>query len=303
MNNDIFIDLFKYRPGEANDPLENFTTEILKNACMHNEQLLRHFHQMAGFTGDMQHVQIESQKSLGRLGFADLYIRFNDAEAVIIENKIYAGFQQRQINKYREFLSKDCKKGKVVALIQFSANFNEIDPGIPDEVIYWYTLAQKIKDIIAGNGGGKYLAEFYTFLKENNMALEKVGSSLSQGLMDKQNLLNIVKSVLNDLYTKKIITRKPNAKDSHSEDYNAFSYYYRDKYDIAISFFHSKSKLYVSVYDPQKQINVPRMDTWPTHAFIADFDPCKDNFCAAELTVQVENVRGFISSALYQIPA
>ena len=303
MSNKIFIDLFKYRPGEANDPLENFTTEILKNACKHNELLLRHFYKIADFGGDIHDVQIESQKSLGRLGFADLYIRYNDAEAVIIENKIYAGFQQRQINKYREFLSKDCKKGKVIALIQFSADFNEVDPGIPDEVVYWYGLAQKVKEIIAADGGGKYLSEFYAFLKENNMALEKVGSSLPQGLIDKQSMLNIVKSVLNELSTKKIIARKPNAKDSHSEDYNAFSYFYRDKFDIAISFFHSKAKLFVSIYDPEKKINVPRMVPWSTHAFIADYNPSKDNFYTSELTDQVEKIRDFINSSLNKIPS
>jgi len=302
LSNNLFIDLFKYRPSEANDPLENFATEILKNACKHNEPLLQHFYKIAGFKDGIKNVDIESQKSLGRLGFADLYIRYNDAEAIIIENKINAGFQERQINKYREFLSHDCKRGQVIALIQFSADFNEIDPGIPDEVLYWYNLAQEIKDIIAADGEGKYLAEFYAFLKENNMALEKVGSSLTQGLRDKQNLLNIVKSVLNDLTTKKMIARKPNAKDSHSEDYNSFNYFYHDKYDVAISFFHSKSMLYVSVYDPEKKISAPR-NPWGQHAFMAEFDLNKGNFYSAGLSDQVDIIRDFINATLKKIPA
>jgi len=138
---------------------------------------------------------VQSQVSIDN-GCIDIFFK-DDLEkfAIVIENKIDSSFQKNQIKKYREYVKRISKTSKVIALIKNDFVFKD-DP--PDVIVYWFEVGRFIEtECKRGKDNTLLLREFLNFLKEENMAIDKIGWTLLDGLKERKNLKNMLTVVLN----------------------------------------------------------------------------------------------------------
>lgn len=289
----IFSDLFKYRQRKEISPLENYTTEILKHILLENSDLLTYFLKKLNIPDlSRDNISILSQAELRGKGYADILITDFNEFGIIIENKIGADFQDKQIIRYNEYLSQFTYK-HILVLLVYSYDFNN-KIGVPDEILYWSELA----NIMKGFKNAYLEKSFIDFLKENNMALTKVNYYLLDGLKEKQNLLNLIRNILTKYVNDEKITKR--TKDSHSEDYNDLHYHFKE-YEVNINFIHSRCILYFLLNNPNTKHNFPDMDLWPALKVVGKYDFNKEHFFPLDVNGQYNELFEFFESCFSQL--
>jgi hypothetical protein len=303
--NNLFSDLFKYRAREKRAPLEDFTTEILKHLlridleqgkeilqyfqkkiiekdCSKNEKLQYSFKNKGS-------VQVDSQESIDQSRL-DILIKDNGKPVIIIENKVNANFARGQVKKYKE----QYKGCTLVALVKNYYDFKKSED-IPDCVVNWYEFA----DFLEKQSRGKnwLVSSFLQFLKEEKMALNKIGWTLVDGLQEKANLIAMITLILDDLVKEKKL--KLDKKKSTGQAWENFYYsiYGKDKTDIV--FYNETATLCFRIDDKEnKYKDLKPSPSSSIKKIVHIFDFKKEHFFPLEVDMQKEILIKFMEEAI-----
>ena len=299
----LFSSLFTYRELEQISPLENFTTEILCYLLENNHEVRKFFLRKCGFEEFEQAGSVINSQFGIKNGQIDILIRGdNNRYAIAIENKIDSGFQPNQIKKYKEFINGISSKGFVIALIKNEADFNT-EIGIPDRVIYWFEFSKFLK-VLSRKHENEILNECLSFLKEEEMAIDKVGWALVDGLEAKQNLLNMIKLVLGRIEVLKQFKYKGISSGAKEGSWEEYEYRIPDKnIEFDICLVHADATLYFFLRDKKNNYGdrFPAYHIWKANKIVGKFDFRKEHFFPLDEDEQEEKLMEFIKSCLQKI--
>jgi len=130
--NNPFINLRKFVPDRA-DPKENHATESLA-ACLQFSPVLRteFVRFLFGDTPlpfnntDCNDLEVSSQVNVGKFGILDLYLSIRDKVHIVIEVKVAAPENKRQLRDYRNWLKTQNGDQKFLfSLVSFQAGLSD----------------------------------------------------------------------------------------------------------------------------------------------------------------------------------
>lgn len=245
---------------------------------------------------------VASQVNTGN-GIIDILLSINDNEfSIAIENKIQSGFGRGQIKKYEEYVnSVSKKKGFVLALIQNRSIFDE-KIGVPYTKVYWFELGKFIENELKQNHD-VFLKEFLNFLKEENMAINKVEWQLVDGVRAHLNLVKMLEDVIRRLTEDGTIVKIKTKSRSAALywDYFAFRIKEEARVELSLTFYHEDVTLWGRFKSQDKKYNnFSDHPFWKGYKVIGKFDFAKEHFFPLDSTTQEEkllkSVKGWIET-------
>jgi len=300
--NSIFSDLLKYGPTEGSTPIENFTTEIFKYLLRVDDEILRFILIACDKESYMgSKLRIDSQVDIGK-GPVDILITDDCSFGIVIENKIDASFQDKQIRRYKECA--ELRWSKNNCILALTKNIYEFDEkiGKPDHTLYWSDVAEFI-DKQHSKPKSQLLDNFFNFLKEGKMALNKVKWNLVEGMEEKENLIHMLRVVLDKFVGDGMLVKKPGKKESTGKGWDVFSYEVpatKEKTDIVFN--NSDATLYFRIEDKgNKYAKLERCPISKNHKILGKLDFKILHFFPLEATEQMNVLSKFIVDAVAKI--
>jgi PD-(D/E)XK nuclease superfamily len=162
MEHNLLVSLRKYRPGEGNDPLENFITEafawILKNYDEFSILFISYVLEKLNIKKDINNPKWSTQTNFD--GFVpDMLCEINDF-VLIFEHKAWANLYQGQLDNYRNFAKKQYQESYTI-LITATANQHSQNP---DFALCWFDIHRFTDEWIKNQKGDCHFI-FKDFLK------------------------------------------------------------------------------------------------------------------------------------------
>lgn len=304
-NDSLFLGLFRYKPSEDISPLENFTTEILKLLLKTDKEALYYFLSLfPQIKFKDEWLRIESQLPTDS-GILDILITDDRTFSIVIENKIDAGFQKKQIHRYKSCAELQ-KPIFVIVLLKTYIDFTE-DIGEPDAKVCWFDFARFLEKAPVEAKTKILRNEFIKFLKEENMALDKIEWTLVDGLKQKENLLNmLIKVIINKLANDKVLSWHKGAKASTTPEWNYYAYdVIGTPLYVQLIFWNSEATLYVCLPEKEKKETdeIKKFQGLPPKVLISKFDFSKEHFFPLEKLEQERVLTKFLTDAVKKIKA
>ena len=300
----LFSDLIKYGQTEERSQLENFTTEILKYLLRQKDQEILKFvlEECKMIDYFDKNPRIDSQVDIGK-GFVDILITDDKSFGIIIENKIDASFQEQQIERYKEYGKRLWGNNSFVLVL--AKNIHEFDEhiGIPDGVLYWSRIAEFLENDYS-QPQGQLIHDFLNFLKEEKMALNKVRWNLVDGLQEKENLIHMLRAILDKFVGEGILIKKKGRKESAAKGWDVFSYRVADiEENTDVIFNNSDATLYFRIYNTtnkHKNISEPYFNSKQLK-IVGKFDFNKRHFFPLEAMEQGKELSQFIDDCVKKV--
>lgn len=148
-------------------------------------------------TLNINNAKIELEKSIGKQGRLDIYITDSENTSIVIENKIYAGLQYRQLERYCEFLESEKTKNKHLLFLTLSPYDEDNKKSIAECIGEWAQIV-KFKHI-------SYQYEMLSWLekcREKAVQLPLIRESLTQYIqtIKIRNNMNTTNNMIVELF-------------------------------------------------------------------------------------------------------
>lgn len=134
-----------------NFPRENFFSELFAYLLeSHQDLILIPFLKEIGFRGKIENPIVKSQDTLPKKEIADITIKPNEKNLIIIESKIDAKFDKGQIETYLEEKEELGNYGLVVSITQKALEDKELEPFRKDKRFkhrLWSEVAELLKNL------------------------------------------------------------------------------------------------------------------------------------------------------------
>ena len=160
-------------------------------------------------TLNINNAKIELEKSVGEQGWLDIYITDGENTSIVIENKIYAELQPRQLERYCEFLKGEKYKNKYLLFLTLSPYDEDNEKSTTERIGEWAQIV-KFNHI-------SYQYEMLSWLekcREKAVQLPLIRESLTQ-------YIQTIKILTNMNTTNNMIDELFNFAEKDSENYNS----------------------------------------------------------------------------------
>lgn len=214
LNNNIFINLFKYHPTQNLTPEENFNTELLvfllRYSIENKTELVNIFFEKLELKTDKSDkIEIFTQKKY-KNSIPDIAIESTKL-LILIEVKVEADINMyreeegqkeefNQVEKYERIESNKDKKIFLLTKHAISSNFSNCESFIKN--IRWHEIIRMMKDYISGKSLDievSYIKMAIEFWEERSMSLEKVDSNIISGIKSLNNLMIMLENSIRSI--------------------------------------------------------------------------------------------------------
>jgi hypothetical protein len=270
---------------------------MLKYLLQKDRKIREYFLKEINKEDHVDKVIINSQVKVDK-GRLDILLTDNKELYFIIENKVGASFRNKQIIDYKSAFP----KAVVLTLTKPSAEFDD-NIGNPDRKMYWPVFAKFLEDNINCFSAEirEIVNEFLKFLKEEKMAINKVGWAMVDGLREKENLLNMVELILESFKAKGELVKK--TRKSVGGYWDVFNYKVaKSMAETDIIFIHRDVTLYFRLLD--KTGKYKGFESYPfdkRFKIVDKFDFRKEHFFPLDASEQEGILSKFIADAIKKI--
>lgn len=167
MENNLLINLRKYRPRENTDPLENFITEAFAHLLRSSPDVIKAFvakineHLEVPIAFNADAYAISTQENFNNK-FPDLVIKWDDS-ALVFEHKVHSALHDNQLKNYRSFAQDHFSDYRLVLITAREYQHKQN----PDCSLCWhniYHFLRNIKDSLDDNRVAWYVQEIVELL-------------------------------------------------------------------------------------------------------------------------------------------
>lgn len=172
MENNLLINLRKYRPRENTDPLENFITEAFAHLLRSSRDVVKAFvakineHLEVPITFNVDAYTISTQENFNNK-FPDLVIKWDDS-ALVFEHKVHSVLHANQLKNYRCFAQDQFSHYRLILITAREYQHKQN----PDCALCWhniYHFLNSIKCLLDDDRVVWYVQEFVELLQAEGL--------------------------------------------------------------------------------------------------------------------------------------
>ena len=332
MNKQSVFSLSPYsgKENKRKTELEPYLTKVFAYILDNYHDFCKYFLKEAFKFNKEEKIKKISTEETGEKSRFDITIEFVDKQKIIIENKIYAKIDKKQIKKYR-------KTGLPVYLIYKIFNKEDFKSGTQPNSYSWFKIYTLLEEYIKKmQKDEKYflIKHFLIFLDEMKLKLECVKENINDEIKhkDKSSLIfeyyffNQIIDVLNYLLENNGITNYEVAS-CRSKDYYIYSIYFKYNnqniyYNFLISYIDSVQLLgylpitiqdahltrldekkellnnFPPIFEKKKWTKIEKIDGKKYKKIFLDKMDMKEYFCKPDVIDQIDFIKEFISKLI-----
>lgn len=211
-NDNLFINIQKYRPRESLNPRENFFTEIFAFILNKDRELVSKFLKLIDLSNEINDIKVNTQVVHSPNGTVDVELIINKSTHILIENKLDSTINEyeeevngeitvnNQLEKYLEIQG----NGEVYHVVLLTQHPETVDGKIKSRLqghIFWkniYTLLEKYSS--RDKNIDFLIKQFIGLMKEENMnPYVEITKEMAEGYELVPNVFKLFDEVFNEL--------------------------------------------------------------------------------------------------------